>query len=112
MTVVNYVQGQPNHAEVFNPATGAFARRGDMITLYQGSTATLLSNGKVLFAGGGYEGQNSTQQAELYDPETGTFSATGPMTFGREAHIATLLTDGTVLIVGGGGERRLCCISP
>jgi hypothetical protein len=112
VTVVSYTQGEPNHAEVFNPAAGTFARRGDMITLYQGSTATLLSNGKVLFAGGGYEDQNSTEHAELYDPETGTFTPAGKMMFGREAHTATLLTDGTVLIVGGAGNGACAVLRP
>jgi hypothetical protein len=63
-------------------------------------TATLLRNGKVLFAGGS-SGGNVTASAELYDPETGTFEATSSMSTARGGLTATLLLDGRVLIVGG-----------
>jgi hypothetical protein len=59
-------------------------------------TATLLSNGKVLVAGG-----SSLASAELYDPATGTWTATGSMALGRSAHTAKLLTNGMVLVAGG-----------
>jgi len=60
-------------------------------------SATLLSSGKVLLAGG-LDGDYS---AELYDPATGTFQATGSMLIGRAYHAATLLPDGRVLVAGG-----------
>jgi len=75
-------------------------------------TATLLSNGKVLVAGG-YAGYAAYNQADLYDPTVlphGSFSATGPMQqqqYGRYAHTATALPNNTVLVAGG-EEIRPC----
>jgi len=68
-------------------------------------TATLLPNGKVLFAGGETSG-GVTATAELYDPLAGTFTATGSMTVAREGHTATLLANGTVLVAGGDRDLR------
>jgi hypothetical protein len=51
-------------AEVFDPTTGTFSITGGMEVGRSGHTATLLSNGSVLVAGGGlYLGLAS---AELY----------------------------------------------
>ncbi|MEP6994910.1 MAG: putative Ig domain-containing protein, partial [Acidobacteriota bacterium] len=66
-------------------------------------TATRLSNGKVLIAGG-HDGSAALSSAELFDPATGAFTATGSMGAARAFHSATLLTNGTVLVVGGGSD--------
>ena len=69
-------------------------------------TATLLTNGKVLIAGGlDNNGTSTTSEitatAELYNPSTGTFTATGSLPTPRYLHVATLLCSGKVLITGG-----------
>src|SRR5689334_19642361 len=67
-------------------------------------TATMLSNGKVLVAGGGYIVGHEDQvlsSAEIYDPVTNTWSQIASMTSGHEGHTATLLNSGKVLVVGG-----------
>jgi Bacterial Ig-like domain (group 3)/Galactose oxidase, central domain len=77
-----------------------------MTTARYKHTATQLTTGKVLIAGGSDQYGNALASAELYDPTNdqteGTFQATkGAMNFARIGHSATLLLDGTVLIAGG-----------
>jgi len=66
-------------------------------------TATLLSTGKVLVAGGVGSPATYLSSAELYDPVAGTYSSTGSMNVSREAHTATAIAGGKVLVVGGSG---------
>ena len=63
-------------------------------------TATLLSNGKVLIAGG--DGvDNSIASSEIFDPATGAFVAAADLGTARQLHTATLLGNGKVLVIGG-----------
>ncbi len=73
---------------------GTFRDGGSPAANLDFSLATLLLDGRVLFAGG-LEGTS-----ELYDPTTGTFHPSGSG-LGRSNDTATLLRDGRVLIVGG-----------
>ncbi len=69
-----------------------------------GPTATLLSTGKVLIAGGGSTPNvgSGLASADLYDPVTNTFSTSqSTMSELRESATATLLPGGNVLIAGG-----------
>lgn len=92
-------------AEIYDPATDAFARTGALGFARAFKTATLLLDGRVLFTGGyncGPAGQDQTlASAEIYDPRTGVFTPTGPMHDRRQFHTATLLADGRVLVAGG-----------
>jgi hypothetical protein len=62
-----------------------------------GHSATLLTNGQVLMAGG----TGTTAAAELDTPGTGKFTATGSMSAPRGGNVGTLLPDGDVLLTQG-----------
>jgi hypothetical protein len=66
-------------------------------------SATSLTNGKVLFAGGASDdyGDVAESQATLYDPVSRIFKTTGNLLRARAFHTGTLLKDGRVLITGG-----------
>ena len=87
-------------AEIYDPVRGAFIGTGGMSTPRMGHSATLLNDGRVLIAGGVFNGR-VIASAEIYDPLTGMFTPTGDMTIGRTGHIATLLPDGKVFIAPG-----------
>jgi hypothetical protein len=91
-------------AELYDPMTNTIRPDGRMVTPRAGHTATLLADGRVLFAGG-YTAQGVTASAEMYDPATGAFTPTGKMAVKRHKHAAVRLEDGQVLIVGGSDER-------
>ena len=82
------------------PGRVAWALTQSMHTQRNGHTATLLSDGRVL-AAGGYGPEGLALYAELYDPMTAQWSKTPSLGYGVVAHTATLLPDGRVLIAGG-----------
>jgi hypothetical protein len=87
-------------AELYQPSTGVFASAGKMTASREEHTATLLTNGQVLIAGGA-TATEVMATAELYDPAMGMFAGTDSMATPRTGHSATLLQDGTVLVSGG-----------
>jgi hypothetical protein len=81
---------------------GTWSVTGSLANGRYDHTATLLSNGKVLVAGG-QSNSGPSASAELYDPASGTWSATGDLPSSRQEHTAVLLPDGRVLVAGGTG---------
>ncbi len=91
-------------AELFDPTTGIWTT-GSSMSLARGShTATLLTNGKVLIAGGTRflsGGYTEVINADLYDPATGGWTVTGSLANRRSSHTAVLLPNGKVMVAGG-----------
>jgi hypothetical protein len=99
-------------------------RRGQQLNPIRGtlpaprafSSASLLSDGRVLVAGG-FVGSTKKDNviklqaacdAVLYDPGTATFSKSIPLAAGcRGLHRALMLSDGRILLVGGSGSATL-----
>src|SRR5205807_2211851 len=91
-------------AEIYNPVTNTWSSAGSMAMERDGHTATLLSTGMVLVAGGLGAGGDALASAELYNPIHNTWSAAGSMNQARFDQTATLLNNGMVLIAGGEGS--------
>ncbi len=91
-------------AELYNPAAGTWTRTGRMNAAREQYTATLLTNGQVLAAGGYNDADpfnHSLASAELYNPATGTWALTGSLNTPRYGHQAVRLANGQVLAVDG-----------
>lgn len=82
-------------------ASGTFQKTGSMNVARISHTATLLSNGEVLVAGGGTSSLGYLASAELYDSSSSSWTLTGTMTTARQGHQAVLLRSGEVLVAGG-----------
>ena len=101
------IAGEP-FTELYDPLKGTFSvgqtmatRPYGVVPMYiDGRTGTLLTNGKVLLAGGDNEDLGYFADAELYDPKSGRFTGISSMARNRMGHTATLLRDGTVLLAG------------
>jgi hypothetical protein len=80
---------------------GVWEYTGSLNTARMWYTATLLSDGNVLVAGGLNTHIGYLASAELYDASTGTWTITGSLNEARDSDTATLLSDGKVLVAGG-----------
>ncbi|WP_437833128.1 kelch repeat-containing protein [Sorangium sp. So ce1153] len=96
-----------DRVEVFDPGSGMWEPAVPMLFAREQHSATLLSDGRVLVAGGaGATGVLDT--AEVFDPASGTWLPVAPMLTTRSRHTATSLRDGRVLVTGGfGGAEPL-----
>jgi TIR domain/Kelch motif len=98
-----------NESEIYDPIQNLWKPTGNLNHARQEHSTTLLTNGKVLVAGG-YGINNSgnyefRSTAELYDPDPNVrqwaFTKGGNMSLGRTKPTAIQLLGGNVLVVGG-----------
>jgi|GEM_PF-3772484 len=98
-------------AEVFTPSTpitlSSFSSTGQMTITRANHSATALSDGSVLIAGGIVSDATASSTAEVY--RNGQFTrTTSPLSNARSSHAAVLLSDGTVLVTNGeNGSTKL-----
>jgi len=104
--------------EVYDPASGKFETVGKLLVARDSHTATLLTSGAVLVAGGYVHGLDGDAQpsfetmfqAELIDPATFASTPAASLEQARAEHIATILNNGQILVTGGRvGSQELCC---
>ncbi len=98
--------------ERYDAVTGTFRRVTGTAPVGGGSSATLLSDGRVLITGGRavmwaeacQERERGTiDDAYMLDPTSDRIEPVGSLTTARLGHASILLDDGRVLIVGGKG---------
>jgi hypothetical protein len=88
-------------SEIFDPATWTWSMAAPLAQPRTQHTATLLSSGAVLVAGGFDVRGVSTSSCELYDPSLGIWTPAASMAATRYDYTATRLNDGTVLVAAG-----------
>jgi N-acetylneuraminic acid mutarotase len=91
---------QATGAEIYDPKANRWSGTAPMALYRLDQTATLLSDGRVLVAGG-QDGLISFDDVEIYDAQQDRWFAAAPMVTARFGHAATLLVNGDVLVAGG-----------
>jgi Kelch motif/Galactose oxidase, central domain len=100
--VVGPDDGSGVSAELFDPATGSFKpTQNGMVHPRNTPYAALLSDGRVLLAGGTDVNGFALTVAELFDPATESFTLTGDMLVARSGATVTPLQNGMILVAGG-----------
>ena len=97
--------------EICDPKKNTWSDAESMTVTRSHHTATLLTNGSVLVAGGDgypddeeYEDTMELATAVLYHPDSQTWLKVAPLRTARQLYTATLLANGKVLLSGGVGE--------
>ncbi|MCD6461884.1 MAG: hypothetical protein J7L61_03985 [Thermoplasmata archaeon] len=87
--------------EIYNVTRAMWVGSFTMSPARGNLTATVLDDGRVLFAGGDAGLGSPVSDATIFDPDTETWSSIDPMPIALSNHKAILLNNGTVFVVGG-----------
>jgi hypothetical protein len=93
-------------AQIYDPAADRWSSAASLATPRYGHTATLLSDGRVLVAGGTGNAYTKLSSVEIYDPAANTWTAGPPLAHSHDLATATRLRDGHVLLAAGGDEHN------
>ena len=89
--------GPTNLTEIFDSTLGVFTPGPNLNSARSGHSATVLSDGRIVFAGGDAAGS-----VEIYDPAANAFTTLAAnLSAPRALHGAALLNDGRILFAGG-----------
>jgi hypothetical protein len=93
----------PDSVQVFFARRERFSLiKARLSTARYDHTASTLSDGRVVIAGGSTSGASNTASVEIYDPGAGTLTGGPALKHGRAGHAAAVVGD-TVVIVAGHG---------
>jgi hypothetical protein len=92
------VAGGAQHMEFYEPSIDAWTPVYSTIVRGEGTTVTVLADGRALITGG------KAVEIEVFDPDTSTLSVMPSVLTRRERNSVTLLRDGRLLIAGGIGD--------
>jgi N-acetylneuraminic acid mutarotase/sugar lactone lactonase YvrE len=89
-------------AELYDPATGVWTSAGIMPSgAHFVHSAAMLSDGRVVVAGGRNTSAVLTAAVDIYNPATNAWSAASPMSRRRSRYTLNPLPDGKLLATGG-----------
>jgi photosystem II stability/assembly factor-like uncharacterized protein len=93
------VGGQGGRTALYDPTSGMWSTGASQLHDRYGQAVLLLPDGRVLAAGGSYDGGNHSS-TEIYDPTTDRWSWAPPMHRKRSTFSMVTLRDGRVFAVG------------
>tara|TARA_A100001037_G_scaffold138869_3_gene125780 strand:- start:5065 stop:6690 length:1626 start_codon:yes stop_codon:yes gene_type:complete len=93
--------GAVKTAEVWTAGADQWEFTEDMIVERFSHSMVVLTDGRVLSAGGRDLKNTGTNKVDLWDPKTGNWTAAGDMIEAHESFPMVLLEDGRVIVAGG-----------
>ena len=97
----SFAAGAVKTAEFWTPGPEVWEFTDDMVAERFSHSMVVLSDGRVLAAGGRDIKNTGTNKAEIWDPETGSWTSTPDMNDAHESFPMVVLEDGRVMVAGG-----------